>query len=224
MYNIAIDGPAGGGKSTVARILAKKLDILYLDTGAMYRACALKADMLGIDPSDEAGVSKFIDGVSVTVGYKNGSQITFLDGKDVSHAIRENSMSEKSSLISKHACVRRKMVALQREIAAKSSCILDGRDICLHVLPGAKYKFFLFASPEVRAERRRLELERRGVEIPLSRLLDEIVRRDYEDSHRKNSPLEIAPDAIRIDTSDITADEAADKIYAIVKKGESGEV
>ena len=220
MYNIAIDGPAGSGKSTVAGLLARKLDILYLDTGAMYRACALKATMLGIDPSDEKAVSGFIGDVDITVGYMNGLQHTFLDGKDVSVEIRENDMSEKSSKISKHACVRAKMVDLQRQIAAKSSCVLDGRDICIHVLPDARYKFFLSASPEVRAERRYLELKSRGKDFSKERLLDEIKNRDYQDSHRANSPLEIAPDAIVIDTSDYTAEQVADYIGNIVINGE----
>lgn len=221
MYNIAIDGPAGSGKSTVAGMLSKKLDILYLDTGAMYRACALKATYLGIDPTDETGVSTFIDRVNIEVGYKDGVQHTFLDGKDVSLEIRANAMSEKSSQISKHSCVRKKMVSLQREIAAKSSCVLDGRDICLHVLPNAKYKFFLSASPEVRAERRKNELAERGIDYPYERLLDEIKKRDYADSHRANSPLEIAPDAEVIDSSNYSAEQVADYIAEIVKKGEN---
>lgn len=221
MFNIAIDGPAGSGKSTVAGLLSKKLGILYLDTGAMYRACALKAVLLGLDPTDESSVSSFIADVDITVGYQGGVQHTFLDGKDVSLDIRANEMSEKSSQISKHACVREKMVTLQRKIASGQSCVLDGRDICMYVLPNAKYKFFLFASPEVRAERRRLELLSRGVEYPYASLLDEIKKRDYADSHRENAPLEVAPDAIKIDCSSLTAEQVADYIASTVTNGES---
>lgn len=222
MYNIAIDGPAGSGKSTVAGMLSEKLDILYLDTGAMYRACALKAMRLGIDPADEQAVSSFIDNVNIEVGYEGGVQHTYLDGEDVSKKIRENHMSEKSSQISRHACVRTKMVSLQREIASKSSCVLDGRDICLHVLPNAKYKFYLSASPEVRAKRRWNELHDRGTDYSYERLLEEIKSRDFADSHRANSPLEIAPDAVVIDSSDLTAEQVADYIADIVIRGESG--
>lgn len=221
MYNIAIDGPAGSGKSTVAGILSKRLGILYLDTGAMYRACALKADWLGIQPTDEFAVRSFIDSVDITIGYSNGVQHTYLDGKDVSLEIRANDMSEKSSQISKHACVRKKMVALQRKIAAVQSCVLDGRDICMHVLPSAKYKFFLYATPEVRAERRRLELCARGMDYPYDLLLEEMKSRDYADSHRANAPLEIAPDAIKIDCTALSAEEVANFIQDIVCGNES---
>ena len=143
MINIAIDGPSGSGKSTVAKILSKKLDVLYLDTGAMYRACGLKAKMLGIDCSNEAQVATFINDIDLKVEYENGEQQIYLDGENVSNKIRKNEISMLASSISALPIVRRKMVEMQREVAKRQSCILDGRDICMYVLPNAKYKFFM---------------------------------------------------------------------------------
>ena len=141
MINIAIDGPSSSGKSTVAKLLSKKLNILYLDTGAMYRACGLKAKRLGIDCLDEAGVSSFIKNIDLQVKYQDGAQHVYLDGEDVSNEIRKNEVSMLASKISSLSIVREKMVEMQREVASVQPCVLDGRDICMYVLPNAKYKF-----------------------------------------------------------------------------------
>lgn len=221
MINIAIDGPAGGGKSTVAKILSKKLNILYLDTGAMYRACALKAVTSGVDLNDETAVNAVVGNIDIKIAYRNGEQRTFLDGADVSEKIRENAVSKGASEISRHKFVREKMVEMQREIAASCSCIMDGRDICMYVLPDADYKFFVTASPLERAKRRRTELLGKGQDVSVDELVRQIAERDYQDSHRENSPLQQAPDAVLIDTSDMSAEQAADKILEIIKeKGE----
>ncbi len=202
-FNIALDGPAGSGKSTVAKILAKDYNILYLDTGAMYRACGLKALQLGIDPKDEKGVEGFLNQIDLKVEYRDGKQHTMLDGKDVSLAIRENAVSMAASDVSAHSCVRIKMVEMQREIANSMSCVLDGRDIGSTVLPNAKYKFFITADSKVRAMRRFNELAARGEKVDFDKLHAEIILRDKQDSEREFSPLVCAEDAIVIDTSDI---------------------
>ena len=201
IYNIALDGPAGSGKSTVAKALAKDYNILYLDTGAMYRACGLKALRLGIDPKDAVLVEKMLENLDVKVEYSNGTQHTILDGEDVSTAIRENAVSMMASTISAHPCVRKKMVELQREIAKSMSCVLDGRDIGSYVLPDAKYKFFVTADSKIRAERRYKELIERGQTVDFEALHKEIVARDKQDSEREFAPLKQAEDAILIDTS-----------------------
>ncbi|MBO4594713.1 MAG: (d)CMP kinase, partial [Clostridia bacterium] len=195
---IALDGPSGSGKSTVAKKLSSKLDILYLDTGAMYRACALKAIALGVDTLDEEGVSKFIDGIDLEIKYENGSQRTFLDGEDVSEKIREPHVSMAASNVSSLKCVRLKMVEMQRNIAAKMSCVLDGRDIGSFVLPNADYKFYVTASVEVRADRRYKELTLKGHKVDFTDLKKEIEQRDYNDKHRDFAPLVQAKDAIYI--------------------------
>ncbi|MBP5308823.1 MAG: (d)CMP kinase, partial [Clostridia bacterium] len=164
-FNVALDGPSGSGKSTAAKAISNKLNILYLDTGAMYRATALKADKCGVDSLDEDGVSKFIDNIDIKIVYKNGTQHTFLDGEDVSQKIRENHVSMKASNISSLRCVRLKMVELQRKIASEMSCVLDGRDIGSFVLPDAKFKFYVTADVEVRAARRQKELAERGQHV-----------------------------------------------------------
>lgn len=218
MINIAIDGPAGSGKSTIAKRLSQKLNILYLDTGAMYRACALKAVKCGLSCKDEAAVSTVVNGIDLKIRYINGEQHTFLDGEDVSFKIRENIMSEKASEISRHAVVRNKMVEMQRSIAAENDCVLDGRDICMYVLPNANHKYFIYASPEIRAKRRRIELLQRGQDVSEEKLLKEIKERDYADSHRSNSPLTKAPDAYEIDTSDLTVEQVVDIILGRIKE------
>lgn len=212
--NIALDGPAGSGKSTVAKVLAKDYNILYLDTGAMYRACGLKALRLGIDTKDGAAVAKILPSLDVKVEYKDGKQHTLLDGEDVSSAIRENAVSMAASNVSAHPAVRIKMVEMQREIAGSMSCVLDGRDIGSTVLPNAKFKFFVTADSAVRAERRYKELQARGENVDFEKLHEEIKARDKQDSEREFSPLKCADDAIVIDTSAMDIDE----VVATIKK------
>ncbi|MBR2903090.1 MAG: (d)CMP kinase [Clostridia bacterium] len=207
IFNVALDGPAGSGKSTVAKALAKDYNILYLDTGAMYRACALKAIRSGVDVQDEPAVNELLKTLDLNVEYKDGVQHTILDGEDVSTAIRENAVSMAASHVSAHPQVREKMVEMQRKIAAKMSCVLDGRDIGSVVLPFAKFKFFVTAKSEVRAKRRYDELLARGQQVDFDALHAEIVQRDKQDSERKFAPLKKADDAIEVDTSDMTIEE-----------------
>ena len=217
MINIALDGPSGSGKSTVAKIISKKLDILYLDTGAMYRACALEALMRGVDCLDEKSVAAFIDDIDLKIVYENGAQKTILRGEDVSTKIRMNEVSMKASDISSLPCVRRKMVEMQRAVAKGTDCVLDGRDIGTYVLPDAKYKFFVTAKPEVRAKRRYDELTAKGQKVEFDSLLEEINRRDYNDSHREFAPLKQADDAVLLDTSDMTVDQVVDFILSEIE-------
>ena len=212
IFNIALDGPAGSGKSTIAKILAKDYNILYLDTGAMYRACGLKALRLGVDPKDGNAVEKMLPELNVKVEYKGGKQHTILDGEDVSSAIRENAVSMAASTISTHSCVRIKMVEMQREIANGMSCVLDGRDIGSTVLPDAKYKFFITADSKIRAERRFKELSARGETVDFEKLHQEIIMRDKQDSERAFSPLVCAEDAVVIDTSYMDVEEVVTTI------------
>lgn len=216
MLNIAIDGPCGSGKSTVADILAEKLDILHLDTGAMYRACALAALKRNIDCLDENAVSNFIKDINLVIRYEDGKQITILDGEDVSQKIRENQVSMMSSNISSLGSVREKMVEMQQQVAKQSDCILDGRDIGTVVLPNAKYKFYITASPEIRAERRYKELLLKGSDVKYEDVLNDVNKRDYNDSHRAISPLKKADDAIVIDTSYLSAIQVVGKITDIL--------
>ncbi|MDY2880616.1 MAG: (d)CMP kinase [Candidatus Borkfalkiaceae bacterium] len=218
MINVALDGPAGSGKSTVARLIAKKLDILYLDTGAMYRACGLKCKRLGLDAEKEEDVKKFIDGIDLAIRYENSAQHTFLDGEDVSEEIRKPDVSMLASAVSAHPCVRVKMVEMQRNIARQTDCVLDGRDIGSYVLPDAKYKFFVTADPKIRAERRFRELTEKGMKVDFDRLYEEILERDYNDSHRTFAPLVRAEDAVLLDTSAMTPDEVVDFVLSRITK------
>ena len=218
MINIALDGPSGSGKSTVAKALSKKLNILYLDTGAMYRACALKAHRLDIDCKNSSEVAKIIDNINITVGYSDGVQITYLDGEDVSKQIRENAISMKASDISAHQCVREKLVNLQREIAKSTDCILDGRDIGTNVLPDCEYKFYVTASLEERTERRYKELIERGQTVSKEQLYKEIAERDYNDSHRQFAPLKQADDAVYLDTSTMSIDDVINAVLSYIKR------
>ena len=213
IFNVALDGPAGSGKSTVAKALAKDYNILYLDTGAMYRACGLKALRLGVDPRDREGVERILPTLDVKVEYTGGLQHTILDGEDVSAAIRENAVSMAASQISAHRAVRIKMVELQRKIAKSMSCVLDGRDIGTAVLPDAKFKFYVTADSMVRAKRRFEELAARGETVDFDALHAEIVLRDKQDSEREFSPLCQAEDAIVVDTSYMSIDE----VVALIK-------
>ena len=217
MINIALDGPAGSGKSTVARILSKELDILYLDTGAMYRACGLKCVKMGVSVKDENAVSAFINDINLKIEYKNGAQVTILDDEDVSTAIRRPEVSMLASDVSALKCVRLKMVEMQRKIAESLDCVLDGRDIGSFVLPNAKYKYFVTADSKVRAERRYKELIERGTPVDFDALHEEIKQRDYNDSHRDFAPLKQAEDAIVVDTSNMTVEEVVNCILTDIR-------
>ena len=218
IYSIALDGPAGSGKSTVAKTLAKEYNILYLDTGAMYRACGLKALKEGVDPKDGEGVEKLLGDLDLKVAYSNGTQHILLDGEDVSEKIRENIVSMAASDVSTHPCVRLKMVEKQREIAKENSCVLDGRDIGSFVLPNAKFKFFLTADSKVRAMRRFEELKRKGIDIDFEKLHEEIILRDKQDMERDFAPLRCADDAITVDTSKLSIEEVVAKIKSYIQK------
>ena len=214
---IALDGPSGSGKSTIAKALSAKMDILYLDTGAMYRAVALKALKLKVDTFDEKGVEGFINDIDLQIKYENGKQITMLDEENVSEKIREPQVSMAASNISSLKCVRLKMVEMQRKIAATTSCVLDGRDIGSFVLPNADYKFFITASVGVRTKRRYDELTAKGFKVDFDALKKEIEERDYNDSHREFSPLVKAEDAIVIDTSDMDIEQVLDAVMSHIK-------
>lgn len=213
---IAIDGPAGAGKSTIAKKLAAQLSILYLDTGAMYRAVGLKSIACGISAKDEKAVDGMLADTTIDVALENGEQKIYLDGVDVSGSIRTPEVSTAASDISAVPSVRYKMVELQREIASRRDTILDGRDIGTFVLPNAEYKIFLTASVSERAERRYKELIARGVECDLDTIQKDIEVRDYNDSHRALAPLKKADDAVEIDTTSLTIDEVVAKILSII--------
>ncbi len=216
-FCIALDGPSGSGKSTLAKFISNKLNVLYLDTGAMYRACAVKAIKLGIDTFDEKGVETFINDIDLKIKYIDGAQRTYLDGEDVSEKIREPHVSMAASNISSLKCVRLKMVDMQRKIAGDMSCVLDGRDIGSYVLPNADFKFYITASVEVRAKRRFLELAEKGHAVDFEELKKEIEQRDFNDKNRDFAPLRQADDAILIDTSDMSIDEVIDKVLSFIK-------
>lgn len=211
---IAIDGPAGAGKSTVAKLLASKLNILYLDTGAMYRAVGLKALKNSVNIADAKAVEEMLKETVVDVKLDGGVQRVFLDGEDVSTAIREHAVSKAASDISAVPCVRYKMVELQRQIASKTDTILDGRDIGTFVLPNAEYKFFVTASADERATRRYKELTAKGVECSYEKIRDDIIARDYNDSHRALAPLKKADDAVEIDTTHLNIDQVVETIVS----------
>lgn len=216
MINIAIDGPAGAGKSTIAKLIAKEKGFIYLDTGAMYRALAVYALKNGVDPLDEKAVDKLIVGVNMDIKYIDGVQHIIVCGEDVTSKIRENHVSKAASDISAHPSVRIKLVELQREFAKNHDVVLDGRDIGTFVLPDTPYKFYLTASEEVRAMRRVKDLAERGQTVEFNTVLEEIKQRDYNDSHRQFAPLRQADDAVFIDSSDMSIEEVKDFILSII--------
>ena len=183
----------------------------------MYRACAVKALKLNVDTLDEEKVKNFIGDINLEIKYENGTQHTYLDGEDVSEKIREPQVSMAASDISSIKCVRLKMVEMQRKIADKMSCVLDGRDIGSYVLPNADYKFYITASVKVRTDRRFAELKEKGHSVDYEELKKEIEKRDYNDSHRDFAPLTCAADAVIIDTSDLSIEEVVDKVYSYIK-------
>lgn len=214
--NIALDGPAGSGKSTVARILAADYGILYLDTGAMYRAFALGLLRKNINPKDGEAAQSAAAGVPVRVKYVNGEQRTYLGDEDVSEEIRRNEVSRAASDVAVHRKVRERLVEMQREIAGRMSCVLDGRDVGSYVLPHADYKFYVTADSRVRAKRRYLELLARGQEADERKIYEQILSRDKQDKGREFAPLKKADDAIEIDTSDKSIEEVVREIERIV--------
>lgn len=214
---IAIDGPAASGKSTTAQFLAEKLGYVYIDTGAMYRACALKAKKMGIDINDEESIRELLDNIDIRIENHHSKNRIFLDGEDVSEDIRADDISALASAISAIPAVRYKMVELQRKMGEKGGVILDGRDIGTYVFPTAEVKFFLTASPEVRAKRRWLELQQKGINKDFSEVLADLVKRDNNDSQRALAPLKKADDAIEVDTSNMTIEEQTDYLYQIIR-------
>lgn len=217
---VAIDGPASAGKSTVAKIIAKKLSFVYIDTGAMYRACTVIARNHHLDYGDEEGILKAIDQDGIELKSENGQQKVYSAGKDISLEIRTPEISANVSQVSALPKIREKMVALQRQMAGKTNVIMDGRDIGTTVLPNAEVKIFLVASARSRAERRLLDLKERGIESKqtVEEIEADIATRDYKDSHRKISPLKKASDAIEVDTTNMTIDQVVDRILAEIKK------
>lgn len=213
--NIAIDGPSASGKSTIAKQLCKKLDYKHLDTGAMYRCVALKVSQTGIDYNNEAVLKQLLKGIKID--FSSDGKV-FLDGNDVSSDIRTNEISMLASDVSTKLTVRKFLVKLQQKIAKDKGYIMDGRDIGTVVLPDAEVKIFMTASADTRARRRYLENQERGIKSNLRALKQEIIERDYQDSHRKHSPLKKADDAIEIDTSEMTITQVVDEIMKIVEE------
>ena len=206
-YAIAIDGPAGAGKSTIAKRLAKELGFQYVDTGALYRTVAYFLDLLGISPKDVDGVERYIDELNVEIEYdEDGLQHMIMNGMDVSKDIRTQDISQKASLVSAHAVVRDALLDMQRNVAKNYNVIMDGRDIGTVVLPKADVKIFLTASAEVRAKRRTDELLAKGQTAVFETVLKEIEQRDYQDTHRPIAPLKMAKDSVKLDTSDLDID------------------
>ena len=221
MYNIAIDGPAGAGKSSIAKALSKKLGFIYIDTGAMYRAVALFFLENGIKDSSDNEIDKLLDELDINIKYTDGEQRVFLNNVDVSDKLRQEEIGKLASRFSALKSVREKLVALQRKLAKKENVIMDGRDIGTVVLPNADLKIYLSAGSKVRAKRRYLELIEKGFDsaaIDEKAIENEIIKRDEADMNREISPLKKAEDAYYMDTSDMTFNEVVSKILDMVEK------
>lgn len=218
IINVAIDGPAGAGKSTVARGAAKQLGYIYVDTGALYRAVGLNALRKGIDTENAEAVAESTNGIKVDIAFKDGEQRVLLNGEDVSGEIRTPEASMAASDVSAVPAVRAFLFDLQRDIAKRNNCIMDGRDIGTVVLPEAQVKIFLTASPETRAERRYKELAEKGVEADFNSVLDDIIKRDYNDMHREIAPLKPAEDGVMFDTTGLTLEESVAAVINIIKE------
>ena len=218
-YSIAIDGPAGAGKSTIAKKLAADLGYHYVDTGAIYRTVAYFMDLLGVSPKDVDGVERYIDELTIEIEYdEDGKQHMIMNGMDVTDDIRTQDISQKASLVSAHAVVREVLLDMQRDMAKNYDVIMDGRDIGTVVLPKASVKIFLTAAPEVRAKRRCDELIAKGQKAKYETILKEIKQRDYQDTHREIAPLKLARDSIKVDTSEMDIDQVVAHIRNIVRE------
>lgn len=219
MISIAIDGPAGAGKSTIARRLAAELGYRYVDTGAIYRTVAYFMDLWGVSPKDVDGVNRYIDELTIGIEYdEDGLQHMIMNGMDVTEDIRTQEISQKASLISAHACVREMLLDMQRDLANAYDVVMDGRDIGTVVLPQATVKIFLTASAEVRAKRRCNELLAKGQKAKYETVLKEIQQRDYQDTHREIAPLKMARDSIKVDTSEMNIEETVAALLKIIRE------
>lgn len=217
--SIAIDGPAGAGKSTIARQLAADLGYRYVDTGAIYRTVAYFMDLWGVSPKDVDGVNRYIDELTIGIEYDDqGLQHMIMNGMDVTNDIRTQEISQKASLISAHAVVREVLLDMQREMAKNYNVVMDGRDIGSVVLPKATVKIFLTASPEVRAQRRYKELLEKGQKAKYEQVLKDVQQRDYQDTHREIAPLKMCRDSVKVDTSNLNLEESVAAIRKIVEE------
>ena len=217
-FNIAIDGPAGAGKSTIAKRVAKELSFIYVDTGAMYRAIALYLIKNGISPEEEERLTEACRQIRIDIEYEKGEQQVILNGENVTGQIRTEEVGNMASAAAAKPCVREALLMLQRNLAAKADVLMDGRDIGTVVLPKADVKIFLTASTRVRAERRCEDLKSRGLPCDMELVEKDIIDRDWRDTHRAESPLRQAEDAVLVDTSDMTIDQVADRIIEIYRE------
>lgn len=216
---IALDGPAGAGKSTIARRAAEALDYIYVDTGALYRAIGLAVSRAEISPEDEAAVGALLGEISVDIAFDNsGAQIVLLNGEDVSSLIRTPEASMTASAVSALPCVRAFLLDLQRDMAHKYDVIMDGRDIGTVVLPDAQVKIFLTATPEARAGRRYKELIENGMDVRFEDILQDVNTRDYNDIHRETAPLKPAEDSVIVDTTELDLEQSVEKVISVIKE------
>lgn len=218
-YSIAIDGPAGAGKSTIAKLIAKRKGYIYVDTGAMYRAIALYFIEQGIEAGEQNKMSEAVANANVTISYENEEQIVWLNGRNVNGLIRTEEVGKMASLSSTNKEVRKKLVELQQALAKKENVVMDGRDIGTCVLPDANVKVYLTADTYIRALRRYEELKEKGQECDLEVIEKDIIARDYQDMHRELSPLKQAEDAVLLDSSDMSIEQVADAIIQLCDKG-----
>ncbi len=217
--SVAIDGPAGAGKSTLARRLAKEMGYRYVDTGAIYRTMAYFFDLWGVAPKDIDGITRYIDELTIGIEYdEEGLQHMIMNGMDVTEDIRTPEISQKASLISAHAIVRDMLLDMQRDVAKQHNVVMDGRDIGTVVLPKATVKIFLTASPEVRAQRRTKELQEKGQKANYDKVLKELLERDWQDTHREVAPLKMARDSVKLDTSELNVEETLAAMKEIIAK------
>jgi len=216
-FQIAIDGPSGSGKSTVARRLAKRLGFVYVDTGAMYRAVGLYCDTAGIEVNDETAVSGVLGEMDIKIEYSNEAQLIFLNGDDVTAAVRTPRAAVAAAAVAAHGAVRVKLVEIQRKLAKEADVVMDGRDICDYVLPEANVKVYLNASVEARVTRRCNELEQLGVKFDYEQIKKQIIERDVFDSNRKIAPLAVSKDAVEIDASELDVEGVVEAILVVAR-------
>lgn len=216
-YNVAIDGPAGAGKSTIAKLVAKEKGFVYVDTGAMYRALAIHFLKKGLKPVETEKIAAACEDAEVTIQYENGLQQVYLNGENVTAMLRTEEVGNMASVSSAIKEVRAKLLSLQRNMAAEKDVVMDGRDIGTNILPNADVKVYLTASVETRAKRRYLELQEKGVECDLNEIAHDIEERDYRDMHRDIAPLKQAEDAVYVDSSDMTIPEVVDAILKLCR-------